>query len=402
MHSSYCSVALLVPLLGLLGPATSAEDTDDSADRRRLLVLEDGRVLRARSRLVDGAWQTRSGSAWVDVGGAVARARLEREAVAEARRRAGEVKRDDRAGRVMLAGWMLGEGLYEEALTELDRVLDVEPDCAAALAAIEEHSIPLELSEKARANEAALMRELILTGARGSRAVREVAARRLTELSHFVDLRQVVGAEMRLPQDGRREFAVLAARRLFPGELSNELSTRAILDRRADVRLEACRALRDANDVAVLGPAITALNSERASVRASAAAAMGHMGYAAAVEPLMAHLAAQATDGSSIGHRAHVYLGSQTAYVMDYDVEIAQAASIADPVIGFQHSGAILDVRAAVQMTVEVELRTTMASLRRLTRAQVESSVDAWLSWWEEHQAAWRSLDHAESVTRVQ
>ena len=400
MCPSLRAVVLLAPLLGLTGPATPAQDADESADRRRLLVLEDGRILRVRSRLADGSWQRRSGAKWVDLEGSVVRARLEREAVAESRRRAAGVQRDDPAGRAALAEWMLGEGLYEEALAQLDRVLAKQPDHAGALAAIGAHPIPLELPKAAAGNKAIEIRELVLAGARGSPATRELAVLRLADQSRFVDLREVVTAEMTVPQDGHRAFAVLAARRLFPGDFPRELSTRAILDRRENVRLEACRALRDADDVAVLGPAITALSSEHASVRASAAAAMGNMGYASAVEPLMTHLTTQATGGSAMGHRAHVYIGLQTAYVMDYDVEIAQAASIADPIVSAQQSGTILDVRVT-NFTMQAEQRTVMASLRQLTGAEVKDSVDAWKAWWDEHRGAWRSLDHAEKVTRV-
>jgi len=97
---------------------------------------------------------------------------------------------------------------------------------------------------------AVLVREIVLAGARGTRAQREVAAQRLGELDGRTDVRAIVKAEMVTYQERRREFALLAARRLYPGEMLREVSDRAILDVHEPVREEAARALRDARTVA--------------------------------------------------------------------------------------------------------------------------------------------------------
>ena len=66
--------------------------------------------------------------------------------------------------------------------------------------------------------------------------------------------------------------------------------------------------------------------------------------------------------------RSNLTVLNQVAYVQDYDVEIAQAASIADPIINVVEDGVILDVRPVVSADrrfITLELRPTVAELKR-------------------------------------
>ena len=66
--------------------------------------------------------------------------------------------------------------------------------------------------------------------------------------------------------------------------------------------------------------------------------------------------------------RANLSVMNQVAYVHDFDVEIAQAASIADPIIEVIQDGIILDVRPVVSADrrfLTLELRPTIAELQR-------------------------------------
>ncbi len=66
--------------------------------------------------------------------------------------------------------------------------------------------------------------------------------------------------------------------------------------------------------------------------------------------------------------RANLSVLNQVAYVQDFDVEIAQAASIADPIIDIIQDGVILDVRPVVSADrrfLTLELRPTIAELQR-------------------------------------
>lgn len=69
--------------------------------------------------------------------------------------------------------------------------------------------------------------------------------------------------------------------------------------------------------------------------------------------------------------RANLTVLNQVVYVKDFDVEIAQAASIADPIIDVVQDGVILDVRPVVSADrrfITLELRPTIAQLQRPIR----------------------------------
>ncbi len=69
--------------------------------------------------------------------------------------------------------------------------------------------------------------------------------------------------------------------------------------------------------------------------------------------------------------RSNLSVMNQIAYVQDFDVEIAQAASIADPVINVVQDGVVLDVRPVVSADrrfITLEMRPTVAELQRPIR----------------------------------
>lgn len=69
--------------------------------------------------------------------------------------------------------------------------------------------------------------------------------------------------------------------------------------------------------------------------------------------------------------RANLTVLNQVVYVKDFDVEIAQGASIADPIIDVIQDGVILDVRPVVSADrrfITLELRPTIANLQRPIR----------------------------------
>ncbi len=67
--------------------------------------------------------------------------------------------------------------------------------------------------------------------------------------------------------------------------------------------------------------------------------------------------------------RANLTVVEQTAYIKDFDVQVAQSAYIADPVVGTIQSGIVMDVRPIVsndKKYITLELRPTIASLEAL------------------------------------
>lgn len=67
--------------------------------------------------------------------------------------------------------------------------------------------------------------------------------------------------------------------------------------------------------------------------------------------------------------RASLTVVEQQSYIKDYDVEVAQSAYIADPVIGTVQTGVVLDVRPIIsndRKYITMELRPTVATLNAL------------------------------------
>ncbi len=72
--------------------------------------------------------------------------------------------------------------------------------------------------------------------------------------------------------------------------------------------------------------------------------------------------------------RGNLAVLNQVAYVQDFNVEIAQAASIADPIVNVVQDGVVLDVRPVVSADrrfITLELRPTIANLKRPIREVV-------------------------------
>ena len=68
------------------------------------------------------------------------------------------------------------------------------------------------------------------------------------------------------------------------------------------------------------------------------------------------------------GQRAHLTAITNTAYVKDFDPEVAQASVVAEPIIDVIQEGVILDVKPVVSSDrrfVTMELRPTIAQLKR-------------------------------------
>jgi hypothetical protein len=362
-------------------PATSAQAQvpEEAREAERLLHLADGRVVRARSRFVDGAWQVQRDGEWSSLPeGTVSSAKLVRDVIAESKRLAKEVPRDDLDKRVALADWMLREGLIDEALDQLDRVLRADPDQASALKLLAQPPQPLSIAQFATEDPEALVK----AAAGAPPAVRELAIQKLAALSgaHSCEL---LRTQLTSPIVRARAFAAVALRRLCPTDELRPLAVRSLLDGSEEVRREASLSLKAANVEAAILPAVRALASNSEVVRANAIESLGMMGYPAAVEPLVMRLAALQSSGSShSAPRAHIYVGKQQAYIQDFDVEVAQGAAIADPMINTLVEGSLLDARVigVTVFTTAVESQRIRSSLAKLTGE--ERSAKGWLDWW--------------------
>lgn len=377
----------LLFVAGTLGAPLPQATRDEPAaveetarSKKRLLHLAGGGVIRASARETDGRWEYKRGRDWIALPpGSVVRVAVEREVLAESRKLAGKIRRDEHEKRVEYARWLAGEGLLEECLAAIDRILDAAPDHAPTLAFIAEH--PVRLALPSVAEERA---EFLVRASRMSPAGCELAVAELSEVAAREPevLQSELEAELAATTSTRRAFAALALRRLFPGEAISPLLRRAVLDPVSRVRDEAGLALRDAENAEVAVPLIQALSSSHSIVRRHAADALGVMNHAIAVEPLVATLQ------SSSGYRpaaSNIFVGRQQAYVQDFDVEVSQGEAIADPQINVLSEGSVLDARvlSASQSSIATERSAIRGALGRLTGAKVRNTQNAWQQWWD-------------------
>jgi hypothetical protein len=297
--------------------------------------------------------------------------------------------------RVAYADWLTADGLRVEALEELERVLAQDPDQADALALLARGRYPLALPALPGADaSAAELDAFLAAAARTSVIGRELLVQRVATAPEIPGLRAALGQELGARASGRRAFATLALRRLFPGSEAEALLGRAVLDAAPEVRTSAALALKAFADPAVVEPALRAVGSKHATVRANAVEALGTMGYPEAVEPLFNHLLAlQAGGGSAGAPRSYIFTGRQRTYVQDFDVEVAQNAAIADPIINVLTEGQVLDV-AVVGVTeyhVVAERAAVRRSLAKLTGANPGNTTTAWQRWWKENGDSWQA-----------
>jgi hypothetical protein len=382
------SLTLLAPLA--VGPIAQ-EDPAEPRARTTVLHLEGGMVLRTKAREKDGAWEALVGGEWkLFPAELVLRARSERELLDQASELQRAIPRNDVVRRVAYADWLVNEGLLAEALQQLDRVLERDPDQPAALALLARADLPLSLPPVPGGDD---FEPFFAAAARMTAAGREAAVLRLAEAPRITGLREAVGRELMARTPSRREFATLVLRRMFTGAEVEGLLGRAVLDASADVRSGAALALKAAATPLVIEPVLRAVGSKYPEVRKNAIEALGAMEYREAVEPLFHHLVAL-QGGASLGApRSYIFIGRQRAYVQDFDVEVAQNASIADPIINVLVEGTVLDaaVIGVTEYRVASERAAVRGALTKLTGANPGETTTAWQRWWEEHGDEWRA-----------
>jgi hypothetical protein len=78
---------------------------------------------------------------------------------------------------------------------------------------------------------------------------------------------------------------------------------------------------------------------------------------------------------------------NQVSYIQDFDVEIAQAAQIGDPIVAVLREGVILDfqVLGASRLMTLTERRVIRSALSRLTGQDLGDDATAWSGWWAEN-----------------
>jgi len=379
-------------------PATGSQEPDSktsSRTARRLLRLDSGRVLRGKTRRTEWDWELEVRGRWTRIPAArVTRATLERDALARSRK-LDRSSRGDPIRRTAYGDWLLEVGLYSEGLKVLDALLRTSPDHEQACAVLARHDPPIALP-RTEELDGSHLEGLLELCAKAGPAAQEVAAQRLRKANEISGLEETLLSELHSGNMKRRQFATRALRRALPGRHVRPLLSRAVLDVNDEVRLGAALALKEADDPAVAVPAIRALGSKHSTVRKNAAEALGVMNYGTAVAPLMNHLTTTLKAQSSANRgapRSHVFVGRQRAYIQDFDVEVAQNSSIADPVINVLTEGSVLDAASVGvhETSIATERAAVRSSLGQLTGATPGKTTASWERWWKEHGDEWKA-----------
>lgn len=330
-----------------------------------------------------------------------------------AERRRG-VKDADAAGLYALGLWALRAGLADESRTAFEAAVKADPEHAGAREALAQQkagdawlggSKLLEakgfvardgqwlLREEAdlRSRQAEARRELSVDEKRvedllakagtGPEAGRKFAVEALAKMPAAELVRPALRALRRGETGSRVAAAGILGRVKDEPDILRPLLRTAVLDRDRDVRFAAAGALREIGNEQVARPLAKAMWSERPEVRGNAAEALGELGGAASVEWLIT----RAMTSGGPGGRVNFFAGSQVTYISDFDVEIAQAAQIGDPIVQTIREGVSLDCRVMSvreEFTV-AERRVVYMSLRRATGKDFGEDATAWKSWFD-------------------
>lgn len=365
-----------------------------SSARNRLFYLTSGKVVRGLSRRADdGGWSVKQYRQWISLPDALVESVADEKQVLAEAERLEQLMGDDPppSMRAEHAAWLARKGLYVECLETLDRLFADEPDEPHALRFLAETPPPLSLPEidASEGAEGRSFENYLRMASTLSTAGREIAIGELGRLEQRDVVEQVLRRELSSHQPKRRAFVCQALKRLFPGEVLEPLLSRSVLDGSEDVRREAALALRTAANPAVVTPVVRTMASSSPRVRMQAVEALGNMGYASAVAPLMSRLTA--ASGSWKPPASNIFVGRQKAYIQDFDVEIAQGESIADPQVNVLTEGSVLDVRvlATQQISFATETAAIRKSLARITGENPGYTTGAWTTWWEANRDVW-------------
>ncbi len=331
----------------------------------------------------------------------------------EYRKRRSRIARDDATGHFLLALWCRKMGLAREMKTHLERVLEIDPDHRGARSALGfekvsdrwvagEEALAAKgfvrrggrwvLAEEAEYEDLVRSRERPLSGdeRKASDLIRKAAdenprvakyARTALAALPWEAVRKPLYRALGRSDAGIRAFAARELGRRKVEEAARPLIRTALLDTKPEVRAVAVRALREIDRPDALFPLVRVLGSSRPAIRMNAARAVAGFGDVRGVEYLVTRLAQNWGPST----RVNLQVLRQISYIRDFDVEIAQASQIGDPIVGILQEGVVLDVRvlgANRKMTL-VERRVLRNALRDLTGVDQGDRPEAWAAWWK-------------------
>lgn len=277
-------------------------------------------------------------------------------------------------GRLAIARWAEQAGLFSGVRDQLDAILRVDSDHAGARAMVRSLAQRFRVDEREGGTRGRDQRGLVrqLCERHAGRGVYEalVVREKLRAAPRDLVFRAAMKArKAREPSTRYLAMQLLAEHRKETTRI-RPLLDRALTDRVFAVRREATRALKVTEDPVFVRLIARNLGHEEAAVRRNAAEALAELGMPQAIRPLIA-----AVENGGRPVRANIAVTTQRAYVKDYDVEVAQGAIIADPIVDVVQDGTSLDVGI---VGVSIVRATAAAALARITGESFGTDVAAW------------------------
>jgi len=355
--------------LALVAAAFAADASKELAEKRAVLAAKTGAT---KSDLANehyrlGAWAKENGFA--DDAVAEFKAAVAADPSHEAAHAAlGEVKAGDRwVGHdeaMKLKGLVKRGGTW--MLTEEAAVLD------------------LPAQEKARRVEEQAKAGKLLAAYGSSRPIeRKFAADALSSVDDKYKLEPLAWG-LRSKNAAVRTYSAKELGRIGDRRGLRPLLWRAIHDADEGVRTASIAAAKSIGDPNLLAPFVSAMWSSNAAVRMNAATGVATLGESAGVRYLVYRFEAHG-GGAPRCYYANV---NQLSFIQDFDVEVAQTAFIADPIVGTIQEGVVVDVQvvATEEYATLIEREVVHNSLRLLTGvSDVKNETGAWAAWWKVH-----------------
>jgi len=213
-------------------------------------------------------------------------------------------------------------------------------------------------------------------GAERRRTIDEIAA-----IPAGLSFRPLVAALNSDVPDAMKEGAIASLARHGAKTALRPLIRASVMDPSESVRFSAISAVRAFGVKSALVPLVGALSSPHKGVRSNAIQAIGNLGDVNGIEVVISHWS-QHGGGSPRSYMSSV---NQLAFIQDFDVEVAQTAFIADPIVGVLQDGIALDVtvHSTARYFTTIEKKLMQGALRQLSGGVDHGNdVKAWVSWY--------------------
>jgi hypothetical protein len=284
---------------------------------------------------------------------------------------------DNAAGQLAVAELAASQGVWSAARRHLNLALAADPDSERALALASKWAKRFHLNAFEEGPKPNVRKAL-------ESWLEEDATRDWTGAAMVLAKAQGLGADLllhpalkalRRDETHARWFAARALKDLRSSpERIKPLYRRSILDPSPVVRTECVRSLKVTEDPVFCRLFAKSLASSNQAVRIAAAEALAELELPQGAEPIVRLLAGE----TPVAPRNHIISVTQVSYVKDYDVEVAQNAVIADPVVDVAMDGMVLDVAV---VSIQAERKVYFSALRRMTKQDFGADVGKWRSY---------------------